>query len=153
MLSSSAFAISIPRGDRTAPDKGGFHIFEEHLTGYSNVVVDAKGRATAWALFTSEIKFGGERHVAVSIQIWAGKELLYATNFSARLADALFHGGHVRVPQERKFVLKPAQWATVTKITYTFTQAIPKELCDLYWQKYTEGNNLLDPQLTGCPRR
>ena len=153
MLSNAAFAMSIPRGVQGAPDNGGFHVFQKHLAGYSNVVVDAKGRAVAWALFTSEIKLGGKQRVSVNVEVWSGAKLLWGKYFDATLKDAFLHGGHVRVRMEAKFSLTPDKWANVTRITYKFGRPISPEICDFYWEKYIEGNNLFDPQLTGCPRK
>jgi hypothetical protein len=150
LLTQAASALPIPYGALQAPGAGGFHVFEKHVAGYSNIYVDPTGHATAWALFTSEKKLDGSRDLGVIVTVLAGKETLFAKRFSVRVADAFFHGGHVRERREQKFSLTPTQWKSVTAVTFKFDAPMPKELCDLFNKKYAEGNNLFDPQITGC---
>ena len=146
---TESFATAIPRGHPSKAEAS--YAFEKHLYGYSNIVVEPNGNATAWALFTSELKLAGERNVQLIIKIYSGKDILYVTRLKAHLADAMFHGGHVKKRVEAKFSLTPDQWASVTDIKYDWHRPPTTDECRFFNKKYKEGNVLMEPKFIGCP--
>ena len=148
---SSASAIDIPRGtpDHHDAQFGGAHEYEKHLAGYGNILVSSDGKASAWALFTSELKLQGARDVALTTTLWAGGTVVATFPFDAHLADAFLHGGHVRERRQINFSLTKEQWAQVTKITYKFTRNTSVD-CAFLRQKWQEGALFVDPKVLGC---
>ncbi|TPM41804.1 hypothetical protein [Mesorhizobium sp. B2-3-4] len=147
----SAFALDIPRGDPSHHDTqfGGAREYEKHLAGYGNVAVSGDGKASAWALFTSELKLQGTRDVALTTTLWAGGAVVATFPFDAHLSDAILHGGHVKERRQIDFALTKEQWSQVTKITYEFTRKSTMD-CALLQQKWREGILFVDPKVLGC---
>lgn len=111
--------------------------------------MSADGNASAWALFTSELKLQGTRDVALTTKLWAGDALVAAFPFDAHLSDAVFHGGHVKERRQTDFALTKEQWAQITRITYEFTRNASMD-CALLNQKWQEGVLFVDPKVLGC---